>query len=231
MYSALVGAAAGAISSAVYGQNIEKGLAYGAIGGLTGLAVAAVASAAISFGKSVVKELFSSRAPYGANAGDPVIYACVMDVENYTVSGELERMEIGVEKMRIILDAWDKVVQNPYYKPVVWDCDDQNVWLMDYLLRQDEHGRYEYKYWSFELLTGSTTKSFSSFSPNMNLVLVYPNILAQKYNPNLQPFTLSIYRGLFTITPSVKVGTYESFVRDYPYNYDQGVWFPKNWKR
>ena len=41
MYAAMAGTAGGAISSAVYGQNVEKGLASGAIGGLTGLAVAA----------------------------------------------------------------------------------------------------------------------------------------------------------------------------------------------
>lgn len=64
--AAMTGAAAGAISSVVYGRNIEKGLAYGAIGGLTGLAAAAVTSAAISFGKSVTEELVIQACELGA---------------------------------------------------------------------------------------------------------------------------------------------------------------------
>jgi len=70
----MAGAAGGAISSAVYGQNIEKGLAYGAIGGLTGMAVAAVASAAISFGANIIKELLPEDLVAGFGKSAHVTY-------------------------------------------------------------------------------------------------------------------------------------------------------------
>jgi len=89
MYAAMAGAAGGAISSVVYGQNIEKGLAYGAIGGLTGMAVAAVTSAAIAFGKSVTEELVA-------------IQACaITDVE-----AEFAPTRIDIIDLAEFADAW-----------------------------------------------------------------------------------------------------------------------------
>ena len=54
---ALQGSISGAISSAVYGQDIWKGMAYGALGGVTGAAVAISTAATLSFGKTVIDEL------------------------------------------------------------------------------------------------------------------------------------------------------------------------------
>jgi len=57
---ALQGSIAGAISSAVYGQDIWKGMGYGALGGVIGAGVAISTATVLSFGKSVIDELMPS---------------------------------------------------------------------------------------------------------------------------------------------------------------------------
>ena len=57
VYAALQGSISGAISSAFYGQNIWKGMAQGALGGVIGVGVAIATEAAISFGASVIEDL------------------------------------------------------------------------------------------------------------------------------------------------------------------------------
>ena len=58
-YGALQGSIMGAISSAVYGQNVWKGMGYGALGGLTGAGVAIATAATLSFGAGVIKDLLT----------------------------------------------------------------------------------------------------------------------------------------------------------------------------
>ena len=56
-YAALQGSISGAISSAVYGQDIWKGMGEGALSGVIGAGVALGTETAFAFGQSVIKDL------------------------------------------------------------------------------------------------------------------------------------------------------------------------------
>jgi hypothetical protein len=144
---------------------------------------------------------------------------------------EWMRYQAELEKAEIINDAWDVASKNKGYVPVFHDCDDQNLELLDYLLRPDSQGKPYYRCWSFELLTGSMTKTANSYTPNQNIVLVKPYLPAFRGFKGAIPgsFTLDIFTWRpwmpWTRISNVKIGTYETFIRKYPYNYEAGKWF------
>ncbi len=100
---ALQGSIAGAISSAVYGQNIWKGMGYGALSGLTGAAVAIATKAAISFGASVIEEL--------ADMG-PLLNLSQKGRITYKVDFKDKKYYLKAKSFKDIEDLWIQLKEN-----------------------------------------------------------------------------------------------------------------------